>query len=375
MTGARPIVLAAGGTGGHMFPALALAEELIARGRAVLLATDTRGAEYGKRIEGLERRIVPSASPSRGGILGKALFAFTMLRGAWAAGRLLRRTNAVGAVGFGGYASFPACFMAARQSRPVVLHEQNGYLGLANRKMARQAAAIGLTFRDVAGIPETSAARSLTGSPVRPAFIALHGARYSAPEADGQFNILVLGGSQGARVFSEILPAAIETLSAENRDRLRIVQQCRPEDIDDVRSAYQGMSVDATLNSFFDDIPDRMSNAHLVISRAGASTVSEILSAGRPAILVPYPFASDDHQAFNARAVEAEGAGWIMTNDDFTVEAVAERLGGLLENPAQLAPVAAKATSAAVPDAAKRLADLVEEAMPQAKGPTVGATA
>ncbi|MEM9683474.1 MAG: UDP-N-acetylglucosamine--N-acetylmuramyl-(pentapeptide) pyrophosphoryl-undecaprenol N-acetylglucosamine transferase, partial [Pseudomonadota bacterium] len=291
-----------------------------------------------------------------------------------AAGRLLRRVQAAGAVGFGGYASFPACFMAARQGRPVILHEQNGYLGLANRKMAKQAAAIGLTFREVAGIPATTATQTLTGNPVRPAFIELHGKPYPSPNPDGAFKILVLGGSQGARVFSDILPAAIESLSAEQRARLDLVQQCRPEDIDDVRSAYERMGVAATLESFFDDIPARMSAAHLVISRAGASTVTEVLAAGRPAILVPYPFAADDHQTFNARAVESEGAGCILPTDDFTVETVAARLGDLLDNPSQLAPVAAKAAAAAVPDAASRLADLVEEAMPNAQGSKVGAT-
>ncbi len=363
-TRTRPIVLAAGGTGGHMFPALALAEELIARGRSVLLATDARGADYGKRVEGLERRVVPSASPSRGGLIGKGMFAITMARGALAASRLLRSVRAAGAVGFGGYASFPACFMAARQGRPVVLHEQNGYLGLANRKLARQVAALALSFRDVAGIPETEARQVLTGNPVRPDFIALHGRPYDAPVPGGPLNILVLGGSQGARVFSEILPAAIEALPEADRARLSLVQQCRPEDIDTVREIYARTGVTAVLESFFDDIPDRMAGAHLVISRAGASTVSEVLTAGRPAILVPYPHAADDHQTYNARSVEAAGAGWLMANDDFTAEAVAARLGALLSDPSRLAPVAAKAADAALPDAARRLADLVEDIIP-----------
>lgn len=368
MTGTPPIVLAAGGTGGHMFPAIALAEELIARGRAVLLATDARGVDYGKQLAGLDRRVVPSASPARGGLVGKALFLVTMMRGAWAAGRLLRRERAAGAVGFGGYASFPACFMAARQDRPIVLHEQNGYLGLANRKLARHAAAIALGFREVAGIPATDAKQALTGNPVRPAFIALHGKPYPAPAPGGPLNLLVLGGSQGARIFSEVLPAAVERLAAADRARLSLVQQCRPEDIEAVRADYRRIGVAATLESFFDDVPARMAAAHLVIARAGASTVTEVLTAGRPAIFVPYPHAADDHQTYNARAVETEGAGWRVANADFTAETVAARLGELLRDPAQLAPVATKASAAAVPDAAKRLADLVEDVMPTEGG-------
>jgi UDP-N-acetylglucosamine--N-acetylmuramyl-(pentapeptide) pyrophosphoryl-undecaprenol N-acetylglucosamine transferase len=357
----RPAVLTAGGTGGHMFPALALAEELARRGRRVIVFTDERGKNYAEKIAGIESIVVPSASPSRGGPLGRVSFLATLARGAWAATRLLRRFRAEIVVGFGGYASFPACFMAARQRLPVVLHEQNGYLGLANRKLAKAAAAIGIAFPKVVGIPQTGAEVAQVGNPVRPAFLDIREKAYAAPAAGEPIGLMIMGGSQGARIFSEVIPDAIGKLDAALRARLEITQQCRPEDLAGVQAAYDKIGVNATLKSFFDDVPARLGTAHLLIVRAGASTVAEITVAGRPAIYVPYPHAADDHQRYNAEAVAAAGAGWAIAQPQFTADALAARLVELAHRPHELAQAAAAARAFAKPDAARVLADLVEK--------------
>jgi len=354
----KTIVLTAGGTGGHLFPAVALGAELLERGYAVKLYTDDRGAEYAKRTPGIEAHVVPAASPSRGGLLGKVSFVFTLMRGALAVSRLLRRHEAAAVVGFGGYASFPATFMAARQKRPVVLHEQNGYLGLANRKMAKAASAIALSFPTVDGIPQTNARQVETGNPVRPEINALHARPYATPEQGGAFHLFVMGGSQGARVFSDIIPEAIAGLDDAARQKLQVTQQCRPEDIERVRGTYAEAGVSADLQSFFDNIPDRLAATHLMVCRAGASTCAEALVAGVPAIYVPYPYAADDHQTANGRHIEKAGAGWLLGQTDFTVENFRNRLNGLLQDPAPLAAVAASAAKIGRPDAAERLADL-----------------
>ncbi len=358
----RPIVLTAGGTGGHMFPAVALGEALLKRGHRVVFATDARGADYVKQLDGAEAAIVPAASPSRGGPLGKLTFMFTLARGAWAGARLLRRVHAQAVVGFGGYASFPTCFMACRHGLPVVLHEQNAYLGLANRKLAGRVAAIATSFRTVRAIPDGVRTEE-TGNPVRPAFIDIYRRPYDEPAPGGELRILVLGGSQGARIFSDVIPAAIGQLDPAERQRIRLTQQCRPEDLDRARAAYAELGIQSELNDFFDDVPARAGAAHLMICRAGASTVSEALVAGLPAIFVPYPFAADNHQFFNAEEVAGAGAGWVMTQDDFTPAALATRLKDLIANPALLTAASAAATGRATPDAADRLASLVENIM------------
>ena len=357
----RPAVLTAGGTGGHMFPALALAEELARRGRRVVVFTDDRGKNYAEKIAGIESIVVPSASPARGGPLGRVGFLATLARGAFVASRLLRRLRAEIVIGFGGYASFPAGFMAGRYRLPLVLHEQNGYLGLANRKLARKAQAIGIAFPKVAGMPATTAEIAQVGNPVRPAFLDIREQPYAASNANEPLRLLIMGGSQGARIFSEVIPAAIGKLDRELRSRLDITQQCRPEDLARVQDTYAKLGVKAALKSFFDDVPARLGAAHLVICRAGASTVAEITVAGRPAIYVPYPHAADDHQRYNAEAVAAAGAGWAIAQPEFTADALAARLVELAHRPQELVQAAAAARAFAKPDAAKALADLVEK--------------
>ena len=355
----RTVVLTAGGTGGHLFPAIALGAALLQRGYRIRLYTDIRGAEYARRTPGIETHVVPAASPHRGGAIARFAFLFILARGALTVSRLLRKHNPAAVVGFGGYAAFPATFMAVRQKRPVVLHEQNGYLGLANRKIARAASAIALSFPTVEGMPRSGTRTVETGNPVRPEINALHGQAYRAPESDGPFNLFVTGGSQGATVFSAVLPEAIAELEPAERARLRVTQQCRQEDIDTVRVVYRDAGVAADLASFFDNIPEHLSAAHLMICRAGASTCAEALVAGVPAIYVPYPSAADDHQTFNARHIDRTGAGWLVPQRAFTPAAISEKLSRFLADPQPLAAAARAAAGIGRPDAAERLADLV----------------
>ena len=350
-----PIVLATGGTGGHVFPAQALAQELSARGHRVVLVTDARGGAFDEASEVYRIR---AATPGRtAGAMLKA--GRDIALGTIAAWRLLRRLKPSAVVGFGGYASVPTMLAAGWLRLPTLIHEQNAVLGRANRLLARRVRRIATAFDSMSAVPAGAVARlARTGNPVRPAVAALRGISYGAPAADGEFRLLITGGSQGARVFSEVVPQAIAALPAQMRKRLRIVQQCRPEDLDAVREAYADCEADAELAAFFADIPERLAWAHLVIARAGASTVAELTTAGRPAILVPYPFAMDDHQTANARAVS--GAAWVMTQRELTVSTLTDRLAAILTDPAQLGAAAAASANLGGPDAARLLADLVE---------------
>ena len=364
--GDGPVVLATGGTGGHVFPAQALAQELSGRGHRVVLITDARGGAFDEASEIYRIR---AATPGR--------TAVAMLRagrdiafGTLAAWRLLRRLKPSAVVGFGGYASVPTMLAAGWLRLPTLIHEQNAVLGRANRLLARRVRRIATAFDSMSAVPAGASAKlARTGNPVRPAVAALRGISYAPPAADGEFRLLITGGSQGARVFSEVVPQAIAALPAGMRKRLRIVQQCRPEDLDAVREAYADCEADAELAAFFTDIPERLAWAHMVIARAGASTVAELTTAGRPAILVPYPFAMDDHQTANARAVS--GAAWVMTQPELTVPAMTDRLAGILAEPAQLSAAAAASADLGGPDAARLLADLVETEL-TAEGAGVG---
>jgi UDP-N-acetylglucosamine--N-acetylmuramyl-(pentapeptide) pyrophosphoryl-undecaprenol N-acetylglucosamine transferase len=352
------ILLAAGGTGGHMFPAEALAEELVARGHRVALVTDARGKGFGDRQPVVDVHRISAAGIAGRGLAARARGALLLLKGWFQARALLRRLRPAVVVGFGGYASVPTVMAAQRAGIRTVLHEQNAVLGRANRLLARQAAKIATSFDQVAGLPGVSGDDAVvTGNPVRPAIAAVADSPY--PAFDGDIHLLILGGSQGARVFSQVVPAAIAMLPEPVRARLRLAQQCRAEDYAAVKDAYDRLGIAADLATFFADVPQRLAKAHLAITRSGASTVAELCAAGRPAILVPYPSAADDHQSANARAAEAAGAAWTMAEPGFTPEALATRLDVLLAAPATLAAAAAHAREAGRRDAAARLADLV----------------
>jgi UDP-N-acetylglucosamine--N-acetylmuramyl-(pentapeptide) pyrophosphoryl-undecaprenol N-acetylglucosamine transferase len=354
----RPVVIAAGGTGGHMFPARALAAELARRGRRVVILCDARGARY--LDADTEHRLIQSASPSgnlRRRLAGLARLALGFGQSLAALWRL--KPSAVAALG--GYASVPVGLAARCVRLPVLVHEQNAVLGRANRLLLSRAARLALTFARTRGADAApEAKRLLSGNPVRAEVLALRDRSYKAPRPGEPLNVLVIGGSQGARVFSDAVPAAIACLSEAERGRIRLTQQCRPEDLERVAGAYAALGFEAELASFFHDLPERLASTHLVVSRAGASSVAEILVLGRPALLVPFRFAADDHQRANAEAVAGEGAGWLIGEAELSGEALAERLRAALEEPGELAAMAARARALGRPDAAQLLADAVQ---------------
>ena len=355
------IALAAGGTGGHMFPAEALAHELVTRGHPVMVLTDRRGETFADAAGGVEAHRIRS-STMKPGLIGKIRTAIDLFVGYRQATRLFRQRRPAALVGFGGYPSAPPVAAAGRIGIPVLLHEQNAVLGRANRMLARWASHLATGIALVGPAPSHLSGRTtLTGNPVRSAIAALADRGYAAPAQDGPVELLVLGGSQGARIFSEIVPDALTRLPLSLRRRLRVSQQCRPEDLEAAGQRYDGSGIETDLSSFFTDVPDRLARAHLVICRAGASTVAEITAAGRPSILVPYPYAMDDHQSANATALDSHGAGWMTPQGEFTAAALADRLIGMLDGDADaLDRAAAASRELGRRDAAARLADLVE---------------
>jgi len=358
MKGPARIALAAGGTGGHMFPAEALAGELIARGHAVALVTDRRGGGFGDRLDAVAVHRISAGGLAGSGLVRRAQGMAQLGVGFFQARALLGRLAPAAAVGFGGYASVPTMLAASFAGVPTVLHEQNAVLGRANRLLAKRATRIATSFASVVGIDAADRA-VLTGNPVRPNIAALADEAYLPILPDGEIRLLVVGGSQGARVFGRLLPEAIAAIPEALRRRLRLVQQVRAEDLDAVRATYARQGTSAELAPFFSDIPQRLRAAHLVVARAGASTVAELTAAGRPAILVPFPFATDDHQTANAKAIEAAGGAWLMPETSTPPAALAERLASLLARPDVLARAAEAARQQGRRDAAARLADLV----------------
>ena len=363
------VVLAAGGTGGHMFPAQALARELLARGLAVALITDQRGGGFGPDLPQVETYRISAGAVAGGGPLRKALGLGRLALGTFQARRLLKSLQADQVVGFGGYPSVPTVLAAAHAGLPVVLHEQNAVLGRANRLLAGRARAIATSFAKVQGLSDDERAKTvLTGNPVRAAIAEL--ARRPVPVAgeDDKLSLLVTGGSQGASLFNELVPDAIAGLPEALRRRLSITQQVRGDVITQVSARYYEAGVSCELAAFFDDLPARLAKARLVICRSGASTVAELAAAGRPAILVPYPHATDDHQRANAEALAEAGGGWLMPQSALTPALLGERLTEILSQPAVLTRAAHGAAAIARLDAAKSLADLVLGAATQSNG-------
>ena len=354
------ILLAAGGTGGHVFPAEALASALMERGHRLGLVTDRRGHAYGGTLGSLETFRIAAGGIAGRGVLSKVRAVAELGVGVIQARSLLKRLAPAAVVGFGGYASVPPMVAATWLGIPTAIHEQNAVLGRANRLLAGRVGRIATSYANVLHVdPAWRAKISRTGMPVRAAIARLRDTPYPALGDSGPIRLLVLGGSQGARILSEVIPAALAALPEAVRTRLQVAQQCRPEDLEMVRAAYAGTGIDATLDSFFADVPERMSQAHLVIARSGASTVAELTALGRPAILVPYPHAIDDHQTANARAVDEAGGAWLMPQPAFTSDALAGRLDSLFTQPGTLARAAGCARAAGRPDAAALLADLV----------------
>lgn len=354
------IVLSAGGTGGHLFPAQALAAELIRRKRRVVLMTDARGRTYEKSFPGASIATVPSASPSNASAVGRLLVPLRIMAGVVASSRKLSKQKPAAVVGFGGYPSLPVMIAAWLAGLPTVIHEQNAVLGRVNRLLATRMRAIAASLPFARFAPKDANRVHLTGNPVRAEAVALSQAPYDPPNETDPIRILIFGGSQGAKVFGEIVPPAFASLADSVRNRLEIVQQVRPEELDTIRSAYAKIGIRAEVQAFFNDLPHRMAAAHLVICRSGASTVSELTVIGRPSILVPYPFATDDHQTANATVLEDAGGAWLVRQPDFTIEMLSALLAEIFVQPDELARRAEAAASLGKPDAAQRLADLVE---------------
>jgi UDP-N-acetylglucosamine--N-acetylmuramyl-(pentapeptide) pyrophosphoryl-undecaprenol N-acetylglucosamine transferase len=359
VTASRLAVVAAGGTGGHLFPAHALAEVLIGRGWRVVLATDERGAAYAGDFPAEERIALAAATYRPGSPAGMARAAAAIGRGTITARRAFRRLSPAIVVGFGGYPSLPALLAAISDRRTTVIHEQNAVMGRANRLLAGRATAVACAFPTLKKAPPRVAARAIVvGNPVRPEIKKLADMTYAPP--DNRINLLITGGSQGARLLSEVTPRAVALLPVAIRRRLDVRQQTRLESIPAARELYRDAGVEYELAPFFNDMASRLAAAHLVIGRAGASTVCEFAVAGKPAVLVPLRIALDDDQGQNAALLAETGGAIVMREDGLTAEALAETLAGLLGDPARLAAMSAAARTVARPDAAEHLADVVE---------------
>ena len=353
------ILLSCGGTGGHMTPAQALGHDLLARGFRVEVITDKRGLKYAPMFEGMAMHEV-SAGTLGAGILGKLKGAANLGAGLMQAGSVIKKLGPEAVVGFGGYPSVPGVYAAQRQKIKTVIHEQNAIIGKANSFLAGKADRIALSLPLISGLDETDKIRSVvTGNPVRPDIAALYTQPYPNLAQDGALRILIMGGSLGASVFSKIVPEALSKLPSAHRARLRIVQQCREDDLEATRKIYGENGIEAELSTFFEDVASELEKAHLVICRSGASTVAEVATAGRPAIFVPYPHHKDQQQKMNAEALADVGGAWMMTEPGFTTDALLARIETFLQNPQTLFKAAEKARSCGKPDAARKLGNLV----------------
>ncbi len=359
---ARLAVIAAGGTGGHLFPAQAAAEALAARGWRIVLAADERTRTLAANFPA-ERQIPIASATLTGGPAARAGQVLTILRGVLAARRALKTMKPDVVVGFGGYPSIPTLLAARSLRLKTVIHEQNAVMGRANRLLAPGATAVACAFPTLMkATPGVRDRAVVVGNPVRPAIRDLADVAYERPTVDGYVHLFVTGGSQGARVLSEVVPAAVAAMPASLRARLRVVQQTRPEVLEAAAAVYREASVQADLAPFFADMAQRWMWAHLVVARAGASTVGEIAVAGRPAVLVPLKIALDDDQGQNARLLSDAGAAVIAREAELSAAALADLLAALLGDPDRLARMAASARAVAKPDAAERLADVIERA-------------
>jgi UDP-N-acetylglucosamine--N-acetylmuramyl-(pentapeptide) pyrophosphoryl-undecaprenol N-acetylglucosamine transferase len=353
-----PVLVTAGGTGGHLFPAEALAAALIKRGIAVHLATDRRAARFGGAFSDQAIHVIASATLRARNPLALARTAAMLGLGFFQARALIARLHPAAVIGFGGYPTIPPVLAAVWRGVPSLIHDANAVIGRANRLLAPRVSAIATTFPDMfSAVPSLAAKATLTGNPVRAAVVAAAATPY--PASNDQLRLLVFGGSQGARVMADIVPAAIRCLDAGLRARLAMVQQAREEDLGRVREAYANLSVSAEIAPFFADLPARMAASHLAISRSGASTVAELSAIGRPSILVPLPHALDQDQLANADVLERAGGAIRLLQDAFTPQQLAAEIAALAAAPQRLAAMAAAAKSMGRLDAADRLADLV----------------
>ena len=369
MSVSKHYVLAAGGTGGHMVPAHALAEELIRRGHHVALVTDGRGAKIPGLFDGADVHVIPA------GRLTKSPMSWVpgvraIQQGRSMAARMYESFGPSAVIGFGGYPAFPALLAAFKWNVPTIIHEQNAVLGRVNRLTARWVSAIATSYPHTDRMaPEWNAKTHLVGNPVRDAILKIREEDFPPIDEDGIFRVLVTGGSQGASVLSRVVPDGLALLPVSLRRRLQVTQQCRAEDIDAVRERYQALGIPADLQTYLTDLPERLGWAHLVIARAGASTIAELTAAGRPAILIPLPSATDDHQSANVREMVEAGGARAIAESNFTPVELAKQMQKLGLDPAALANAAKRARGCGRPDATRDLADLVESVGPAVDPP------
>ena len=359
----RPVYLAAGGTGGHIFPALAVAETLQTRGYSAHLFTDRRGAKLLSGVSSLPAKlhIIAAASPFQNGMT-KRMFAIAKLAAGAVASfchLLIRRPALI--IGFGGYPSFAPLMVGRLLGVPILLHEQNAFLGRANHMLAKFANALALSWPQTKNLPDRRHAE-VTGIPVRQAFFNASQSPY-CPAAKATINLAVLGGSQGASILASLVPDAIATLNPVMRQRLHIHQQARPEQIETLQHRYGGLGVTADVQSFYSDMPSLLGQSHLVICRAGASSLAELAAIGRPSLLLPLQNAMDDHQRMNALQMQDVGGGICLDGTNLSSAILAARIKQLLENPKRLKKMAKSAQSLAKPNAADLIVAMAEHLM------------
>ncbi len=362
------IVLAAGGTGGHLFPAQALGEELVRRGYVVHLMSDERVKEYGSKFPAADTHVIPSSTI----LIRKPWTWFGSLSRLWAGYKKARAVfdtvKPAAVIGFGGYPSLPPLVAAYRAGIPSLVHEQNAVMGRANRLVSKKVNKIASSFPKIVNLDAGLRGKVvMTGNPVRDLVLKSAAASFDAPNPRQTFRILVFGGSQGARFFSEMMPKVFKELPSAIVKKLSVVQQCRPEDIDEVKAQYEKLGLKFELQAFFSDMPKRIANAHMVIGRAGASTIAELGVIGRPAVLVPLPHALDNDQLRNAESFAGAGAGWVMMQDEIEPIELAAFLTRLRYQENELNTAAKAALLQGHPDAAQKLADLVEKTILNAK--------
>ena len=366
------ITLAAGGTGGHMVPAHALAAELKARGHGVMLVTDDRGARIPGLFDDVPTHLLP-AGRLGGGPIGFLKAVRAVLAGRRAAKALYRDYRPDAVVGFGGYPAFPTLLAASSCNVPTVIHEQNAVLGRVNRWVAGDATAIATAYSNVERLKSAYRRKvHLVGNPVRESVARLGTMPFPEYDDTAPLKLLVTGGSQGASILGTVVPDGLGLLPQRLRNRLQLVQQCRADDIEAVRARYASLSIPAELTTYIENMPDRLADAHLVIARAGASTIAELTAAGRPAILVPLPSATDDHQTANAREMARAGGARMIPQDEFTPELLAAQIEAIAGDAQALANAASRALSVGLPHATRDLADLVERVAGGAQPVAVG---
>ena len=356
----KTIILAAGGTGGHLYPAEALAQELLERGHKVIIVTDKRGTAF-KRLGDKAQILCVRAATFKPGLISKIVAVRDILLGIIQSAVLIKKIKPAVVIGFGGYPSYPTMFAAQRMGFPTIIHEQNAVLGKANLHLADKAAAIAASLPDTRGLKSSNQGKvTVTGNPVRAAVCAVRDNTY--PPLDNIFEIFITGGSTAlTHIFNETVPEALKLLPEDIRNRIHVVHQCRDIERDATAERYFNAGVKAEIKNFFDDMPQRLTTCHLFIGRAGASSVAELAVVGRPAIYVPYPSHADMQQKYNAEALTLKGGGWIMMQDKFTPQALAEQLVDLIKNPTLLQNAAAAAKACGQPEAVRKLADLVEK--------------